>query len=422
MFGDYTGVKVQWASWRFVDVTWLVACALVICGLAWSAGAIASETITYTYDALGRLTKVESAGDVNNGQVTSTSYDPAGNRTNQQVTGAGTAPSYLAIDSVSATEGDNLVFTVTRTGNLATAVSVSYTIASGTATSGSDFTGSPDTLAFAANETSKTITIATVDDTSVEPAETMTVTLSGATGGAIISNATGTGTINDNDVAPAQFWINAARGFAVEGGSMAFTVGRTGTTSTAVSVNYATNDGTAIAGSDYTAASGTLQFAANETSKVVSISFIDDSTSEATETMSVVLSSPSDGAIITTATDTVMIIDNDTEVFVRVKGGTSWEGTSLIYGISLSQPAPATVSVDYQTVAGTATSGSDYQHTTGTVIFNPGESQKAVGVITVHDSISESDETVFLNLYNPIGLTISVGSAFGTIRNMNGPP
>ena len=66
-------------------VRYLLATSLV----ALAAAAQASETVTYTYDALGRLTATSSSGTVNNGVATSVGYDPAGNRSAYTVTGAG---------------------------------------------------------------------------------------------------------------------------------------------------------------------------------------------------------------------------------------------------------------------------------------------------------------------------------------------
>lgn len=65
--------------------------ALAATALAVSAAATASETITYSYDALGRLVAVSTAGGPNDGTAASTLYDPAGNRTNYSVAGAGPA-------------------------------------------------------------------------------------------------------------------------------------------------------------------------------------------------------------------------------------------------------------------------------------------------------------------------------------------
>src|SRR6185436_2800878 len=89
-------------------------------------------------------------------------------------------------------------------------------------------------------------------------------------------------------------------------------VTRTGDVSSALSVNYSTADGTAIAGSDYTAASGTLNFAPGELSKTVFISIIDDNLFEnADETFTFNLSNPTGGALLTSPTSTITIIDNE---------------------------------------------------------------------------------------------------------------
>lgn len=96
-----------------------------------------------------------------------------------------------------------------------------------------------------------------------------------------------------------------------EGGTLVFTVTKTGTTSSSFSVNYATANGTATSGSDYTAKSGTLTFTAVQTSQTINVSTIDDTAYEANETVLVNLSSPSGGATITTAQASGTINNND---------------------------------------------------------------------------------------------------------------
>lgn len=178
---------------------WLFRLAIGVLALSWPIAGHAGEVITYTYDALGRLVTVQSSGDVNNGQTTSTAYDPAGNRTNRTVTGVGGALAQLSIGNASATEGSALIFTVTRSGVTTSAVSASYATSNGTAVAGSDYTAASGTVSFSAGQTSKTITVNTINDSTFEPTETMTVTLSNPSGGATITSATGTGTILDDD-------------------------------------------------------------------------------------------------------------------------------------------------------------------------------------------------------------------------------
>jgi hypothetical protein len=173
-----------------------VAIAAVLC-----ASAQASETISYTYDALGRLTTEAHAGTVNSGIQNTIGYDPAGNRSSYAVTG-GIVPASLSIADASVIEGGSLVFMVTRAGTTASVVTVNYATANGTAVAGTDYTGASGTLTFAVGDTTKTVTIATIDDTTAEPTETMTVTLSSPSAGVTLSRAAAAGTITDNDSSP----------------------------------------------------------------------------------------------------------------------------------------------------------------------------------------------------------------------------
>lgn len=165
----------------------------------------AAETITYTYDARGRLIKVVHTGTVNNGVSACYTYDKADNRSNVTVATSGcssTAPSCgvsYAVSDASADEGVALVFTVTKTGSTASSCSINYATADGTAVAPGDYTAASGTLTFAASETSKTVSIATKDNLVAESTEQMYLNLSTATGGAAISDSQGVGTIIDND-------------------------------------------------------------------------------------------------------------------------------------------------------------------------------------------------------------------------------
>ncbi|MCY3706213.1 MAG: hypothetical protein OXH08_12075 [Gammaproteobacteria bacterium] len=113
---------------------------------------------------------------------------------------AGPAPALpaLSVSDASATEGDAVEFTVSLSPASSEQVTVAYATSGGTATSGTDFTAASSTLTFAANQTSKTVSVATTDDEADEDDETFTLTLSSPTN-ATLSDATATGTINDND-------------------------------------------------------------------------------------------------------------------------------------------------------------------------------------------------------------------------------
>lgn len=377
----------------------------------------ASETITYTYDALGRLIATAHSGGEYEGLQTSVSYDPAGNRSNYTVTNVPAAPT-LSISNATTTEGGTLVFTVTKSG--AGAASASWATANGTATSGSDYTAASGTISFALGETSKTVSITTADDAFVEPGETMTVSLSNPSSGVTIGTATGTGTIGDNDVAPGFAISNATA--VNEGGTLVYTVTRTGNPNGSFSVNFATANGTAVSGSDYTGNSGTLTFAHNEMSKTISVSTIDDSSVESGETVVVNLSAPTGGSTITTSQASGTINDNDVS-FAIDNAPAATEGGTLVYTVTRLGVTSGSYNVNYATANGTAASGSDYTAVSSTLSFGNGETSKTISVSTIGDFLLESDETVLVNLSGPTGgSTITTGQASGTINDDDYPP
>lgn len=104
----------------------------------------------------------------------------------------------------------------------------------------------------------------------------------------------------------------SSNGAVTEGANSLFTITKSGTASGAVSVNYATANGTAAAGSDYSATSGTLTFATTDTALTVSVPTVDDTVVESPETFSMSLSSPTGGAILASPSSaTATINDND---------------------------------------------------------------------------------------------------------------
>ena len=189
-------------------------------------------------------------------------------------------------------------FTVTLSAASDVPVTVSYTTAPGSATAGSDFTPVSGTLTFAPGETTKTVLVQTVDDTIAEPTETFTLNLSNPTGGAIIINGQGVATILDND---RSLSINDVTKDEGKTGTTTFTF--TVTLSAAydvpVTVNFATANGTATTSdNDYVAKSGTLTFAAGQTTKTIAITVKGDKKKEADEAFFVNLSGATNAVIL----------------------------------------------------------------------------------------------------------------------------
>jgi probable HAF family extracellular repeat protein len=220
-------------------------------------------------------------------------------------------PTVLTINSVTVTEGNSgtvaAVFTVTRSGpnNMTTTVDYSTSTniigVAALATAGSDFTPVSGTLTFAPGETTHTITVWVIGDTALEPDETFGVTLSNPVNG-IISGGLGLGTILNDDVLPTLSINDVTQ---VEGNSgttyFVFTVSLSSAFNQPVSVHYSTSDGTATSSGkskDYQAASGTLTFAAGETTKTIRIAVYGDQKKEANETFFVNLSGAVNASIL----------------------------------------------------------------------------------------------------------------------------
>src|SRR6185369_9381890 len=170
-----------------------------------------------------------------------------------------------------------------------------------------------------------------------------------------------------------------------EGGQLSIKVSRTGDTSGTASVDFTTSDGTAIAGSDYTAASGTVTFAPGELSKNITIRPTSDPLFEnANETFTLTLSNPT-GATITSGAMTITIQDDDSKPFIfidsniRLPEGSSGNTNGAI-NIKLSNPTVQVVTVDYATSNRTAVAGSDYVAASGTVTIPAGSTSFTVNV------------------------------------------
>ena len=221
----------------------------------------------------------------------------------------------LAVSPSSVTEDSttNLVYTFTRTGSTTSVLTVNYGI-TGTANT-SDYTGATPgtgkTITFAANSATATLTIDPTADTIVESNETVALTLATGTGYTIGTTTAVIGTITNDDLLPN---LNlSANKTIVEGNTnpqnVTYTVTLSSTSTQTITVQYATANGTAIAGSDYTSTSGTLTFNPGVTSQVINIPILNDSINEANETFSLTLNSPTNASLGTSQTVTTTISD-----------------------------------------------------------------------------------------------------------------
>lgn len=222
-------------------------------------------------------------------------------------------PASLSVSDVTLIEGNAGIqyaeVRVSLDAPSAQTVRVNFNTADGTALAGSDYETASGKLTFAPGETSKTIRVSVSGDRLGEPDETFVVQLHGAKN-AKVADGMGVVTIADDEPR-----LTISDGVVTEGNSgttlMTFTVTLSAAQGEGVTVNYATADGTAIAGEDYLAAFDTLTFAPGETTRTFTVEVLADATREPDETLFVNLSGASSNAFVADGQGRGTILDDD---------------------------------------------------------------------------------------------------------------
>ncbi len=182
-----------------------------------------------------------------------------------------------------------------------------------------------------------------------------------------------------------------------------------------VSMSYATEDGSAKAGADYVAQSGTIHFSPGETAKTVTIFLSNDTVAENDESFNLVLSELS-GVAMLDNTGTAIIAANDGPVLakstINVESIIVDEGeTYANFVVRLDQPNSATITVNYSTANGTASFNSDALAENNQLVFLPGETVKTIAIKLIDDTSVEAIESFNLQLFNPSSNAIIAKSA-----------
>ena len=204
----------------------------------------------------------------------------------------------ISIDDVSVTEGNagsqTVTFTITRFLPDGGTSTVAFATSNGTAAAVQDYLSTSGVVTFTGSETTKTVSVTVLGDVLFENDETFFVDLSSVTGGATISDARGTGTIINDDVAPS---VSIADAVGAEGTTLSFVVTLSTASGRPTTVVFATENSTtgtpATAGTDYTSTTGTLTFAAGVTTQTIGVAALTDTLTETAETFQVRLSNPS---------------------------------------------------------------------------------------------------------------------------------
>jgi hypothetical protein len=342
----------------------------------------------------------------------------------------------ITINNVSVLEGNlgtttPAVFTVSLAAVSPQDVRVNYATADGIvnpATANLDYLSTSGTVTIPAGATSAKITVLVKGDNLIELNETFAVNLSNPSHGSL-ATAGGTATIIDDD-GPAKVSINNIQKLEGNSGTsgFVFTVALDSAAPQDVNISYTTQDGTALAGTDYTPISGVLTIPKGITQATLTVPVIGNTVDQLNRTFSMVLSNISGAAFAngqSTETGTATILDDDGPA-ITIDDQSAPEGNTgtspMTFTVHLSAASPKDTSVAYATSDGTGKAGVDYQTTSGTLTIPAGQLTGTLAVPIIGNILQQPNRTFFVNLSNPsFGATIADNQAKGTILDDDGP-
>ncbi|HEX4490235.1 MAG TPA: Calx-beta domain-containing protein [Acidimicrobiia bacterium] len=336
----------------------------------------------------------------------------------------GTRP-VVSVGDTAGPEHGSLSFTVSLDRPSNKRVSVEYRTDDLTAQSGSDYTTRSGTVAFAAHQTSKVVTVPVHTDRFHEADETLRFDLRNPVNG-VLGATDATGTIFDDDAAPK---VSVARASAVEGtepgGTLRFPIKLSAISGLPVTVQADTVIGTAHQ-QDFKAVHTTVTIGAGERTASVSVPITGDALSENDEHFKLQLSDPV-GAALGTASAQGTIVDDDPSPSISIGDTSVIEGdegdqTTVSFPVTLSARAGRPITVHYATADGSASAPDDYTATSGTLTFPIGVTSETVHVPVVGDDLTEGDEQFTVGLSNPLHATLADVTGTATIFDDDSPP
>ncbi len=312
---------------------------------------------------------------------------------------------------------NNLIFKVTLSTTSTQTITVNYATADNTATAGSDYTATTGTLTFTPGQISQDIIISVNGDTAIEPDETFLINLSNPSN-ALITDNQGLGTITNDDGDNISVTLAVSPSSVTEDGTanLVYTFTRTGVTTDALTVNY-TVGGTATFNTDYTqtgaasftSTTGTVTFAANATTATVTVDPTADTTVESDETVALTLTSGTGYTVGTTTAVTGTITNDDfsqlsiNDIITVVEG----KNSNAVLTVTVDNPNPQQISVNYATAPIDATPNVDYTSQTGTLIIPANASTATITIPILNDDLNKPDEVFAVTLSNATNAIIN---------------
>lgn len=327
--------------------------------------------------------------------------------------------------SVVENDGPNLVYTVALSAAATAPLTINYTIG-GDAINGNDYAPIGTSVVIAAGATSQTIIVNPNNNGTIEPDETVVITLAPGAGYTVGAPASATGTILNDDFPS----ISVTDVTVAEGNSgttnAVFTVQLSApATSAGVTFDIATFASTATAGEDFVPNSQTaVVIPAGASSATFTVLVNGDVLNEADERFFVRIANVT-GAFVNGSQGTGTITNDDPLPTLSISSPSIVEGNlgnrTLNFVLTLDAPSSLGVSVNVATANGTATAGSDYVGTTGGIFFAPGETSKTLPVTINSDTAPEADESFTVTMSGVTNATIGANPGTGTIINDDVP-
>ncbi|CAA6798383.1 MAG: Unknown protein [uncultured Sulfurovum sp.] len=292
-------------------------------------------------------------------------------------------------------------------------VIVNYNTANGSALAGDDYTTKSGVVTFygecdapvrAASSTSQTLSIAILDDATYEPSEYFFVNIGNTTTGYFLNDSSAYVYIDDDDTQILELTSFADRGVTETDSNQVLSMVAyfNKNVSSEVTVNYHTEDNSALAGTDYVASSGSVTVPVNSNNAVIPITITGDITPELLKDFKVVIDSISTGTL--TDSEALIYINDDDGIQVDISSTDVQEGNvgdnnQMEFKIFLTKdyPSATPLTIDYTTQDGSspsATAVSDYTATSGSVTFNLGDREKIISVPIIGDDVIEPDENL----------------------------
>jgi len=296
-----------------------------------------------------------------------------------------------------------------------------------TATAGTDYTPLAGTLTFAPGQNVQIVNVPVLADNVFEAPENLTLTASTVVNG-IVQTASAQGVITDRtdgNISVSDVVVNENAGTAT------FTVVLAQPVNAPTVVSFSTQDGTALAGSDYTPRVGTVTIPAGSTTATFTVPIINDNSQEPVESFFVNLAVLSGNGSLVNNQVQATIVDDDQNVRVIIEpiNATVKEPGVATFQIRLVDDAgnpinsatPVQVNFRSGAAGDTAIAGLDYVPVSGTLTFAPGENSQVISVPVLQDNLFEGPETFTIQLINAVNGTLLNSAAIGTIIDNTAP-